>query len=150
MGNWITVNMKGKVNKEEAREMVEWLKFSRETFSSIAEEQLGVYYLQIITSVCGINNWVGADGNINVTGNVFERDCETEDLFNEVKALCNKFKTLELTIHVGGDYESTKCVATIVGNNERVEKLPPQIEELGEISSDNIRENFLQALGVIL
>lgn len=148
MGNWITVGMVGSANKEDAKRMIEWLTFSRETYSSVAYEKLGVYYLQISSSVYGLNKWIKEDGIINVTGNVFERDCEVDELYEEVKALCNEFKSLELTVHIGGDYESTKVVATIVGNSESVELLEPQIEELNEISMNATMERLGDALGI--
>lgn len=150
MGNWIIVNMEGNVSKEEVNELIKYLKVDKSTYSSLAEEELGVYYLQVSSGICGLGEWINEDGSISAIGNVYERDCEPEDLFNEVKALCGKFKSLDLTIHVGGDYESISCVATIVGNSERVEKLPPQIAELGEISSDSMKDNFLKALGMKL
>lgn len=141
MGNWITVNIKGKVNKEEAKQLIEWLTVDKQTYSSMAEEQLGVYYLQISRGVFGLRQWVKEDGTINSLGNVYERDCEASDLYSEVQSLCKRFKSLELTVHIGGDYESTKCVATIVGNKDKVELLEPQIENLGEISADQIKGN---------
>lgn len=150
MGNWITVNIEGKVNKDEAKEMLEWLTVDRQTYSSIAEEQLGVYYLQISQGVCGLGDWIKEDGTLSGIGNVFERDCEPQDLLNEAQVLCKQFKSLELTVHVGGDYESTECVATIIGNKDKVELLEPQIKTLGEISTDQMQNNLLKALGLKL
>ena len=70
------------------------------------------------------------DGTIDAKGNVYERDCEVDDLLNELTALSNKFRTLEMLLHIGGDYESTLCKATIKVENGVVELLEPQLKEV--------------------
>lgn len=130
MGNWITVNAIGKVDIEEARVMIDMLKYDNKTYTSIAEKELGVFYLQFGKGVFGLNQWINEDGSIFAAGNVFERDCDVEDLVNELSALANKFTSLDMELHIGDWYESLKCVATVKVKNGIAKKFEPQIDIL--------------------
>lgn len=148
MGNWRTVQIIGEVkNYEEVGQLINYLTVDKNNYTSKAYND-DIYYLQFGIGLCGLNQWVNFNGKINTIGNVFERDCEIEDLEKELNILANKFKSLDITLHVGDDYESLDCVASFIVKNGRVEKHDPLVKEIESISLERMEMNLKKALGI--
>lgn len=146
MGDWRTIELKGNVhNEEDVNKIIKYLTVSRETYNSEAYDY-GIYYLQFGTGLCGINQWVNEDGTIDICGNVYERDCEVEDLQSELTILANKFHSLDMVLHVGDNYESKDCVVSFMVKNGKVEKVDPMISELSGIDNGRMMSNLFKAL----
>jgi hypothetical protein len=146
MGNWRTVEIKGMVQDiNEAREIIAYLTVDRKSFESPASND-DIFYLQFGRGLCGLNQWVKSDGDIDVCGNVYERDCEIEDLESELTTLAKKFPSLLLELNAGGDYESTDCVATFFVKNGKVKRMDPVTKYLGGIEKDRVMYNLLRQL----
>lgn len=145
MGNWRTVNIVGKIGKKECKEAINFLTVDF-NYNSKASDELDIFYLQFSESLCGLGNWVKNDGTINAVGNLWERGCSIDALEDELIKLSNKFKTLEIKLHAGDDWEDLKCVATFNVKDGVVIKLPPEIDRLKEISNEEMAFNLLKQL----
>ena len=104
---------------EEAKEMIKELR-SDDIWETPA------WGFAINFSLCGLNQWVKESGDIIGIGNLSERDCEIEDIEMGLEYLTNKYPSIELTLHAGGNYESQDCVATFEVHDGIVEKKEPQ------------------------
>lgn len=140
MGDWRTVNIKGKISKDEVNAAREFLK------SDYYRED-SVYYLQFSEGLCSVGEWVKEDGTIDAIGNVYERDCNNEDLLRELTVLAEKFPTLDIILHSGSNWESLTCSASFVVKDGKCEQKEPMIPELHEISSAQIYTNLAKAFG---
>jgi hypothetical protein len=146
MGDWRSVNIKGKVtDKEKVKEIRDYLKYNSKTYGSKAEKD-GIYYLQFGEGLCGLNEWIDYDGNIDALGNVFERDCENSDLLKELTILAEKYPCIDLVLHSGDNYESLICTASFVVKDGIVKQEPPMIDELEKMSNDKMQANLYKAL----
>ena len=122
MGNWTTVHISGTCDKKDIPALKkevnvgdDWKKFHCLCFTRV--------------SICGLGNWV--DENISALGNLAERDYGVNDVAEQLKKLVRVAPSLNLKIHVGGDYESLDCVATVncIGGKITVDK--PEIPRTG-------------------
>jgi len=148
MGDWRTVQLVGKVaDKSEVEGIIKYLKVDKNSYDSLAYDD-GVYYLQFGSSLCGINQWVNSNGKISVIGNVYERDCELDDLEKELNVIAKKYNSLDLVLHAGGSYESTECTASFIVKNGIVKRCEPMVKEIDKISKDRIQSNLFKALGM--
>jgi len=146
MGNWRTVELKGKVtNRDEIEKMIDYLTVDQNSCTSQAYND-EIFYLQFGTGLYGINQWINNDGSIDICGNVYERDCAIEDLHNELSILAAKFPSLELILHVGGDYESTECILSFIVKNSEVKKVKPLVNKLNGIDKERAMANFFKAI----
>lgn len=146
MGNWRTVELKGKMsNQDDVKGIIEYLTVDRKDYESKASED-GIFYLQFGSGICGINQWVGSNGEIDVCGNVYERDCEVDDLERELNRIAACYPSLDMVLHVGGDYEDTNCVASFIVRDGLVQKVEPLINELSGINSGYMKQNFMKAI----
>jgi len=100
--------------------------------------------LTITNGLCGLGNWVKPV--VNAVGNLAERNYTVESVANVLKLIAEKWDGVELTIHVGGDYESDECIATVILKNGKVDILPPQIEKLPELDEDIIIDRLMSQL----
>jgi len=127
MGNWRTVNIEGKMNPNEAKEMISLL--SKE----YAWRGKPYSCLAITEGLCGIGQWIDNSGNIYARGNLAERDYDNDDIEKALKFLAEKFPSIELVLHSGEDWESLDCSATFHVGNGTVIKCDPEIERLDPI-----------------
>lgn len=140
MGDWRTVNIKGRISKDEVNAARDFLK------SNYWRED-GVYYLQFSEGLCSIGEWIREDGIIDVIGNVYERDCENEDLLAELTVLAEKFPTLDIILHSGSNWESLTCSASFVVKDGKCEQKEPMIPEIHAIPSAQMYMNLAKSLG---
>ena len=147
MGNWRTVQIIGEVkDKNEVDSIIKYLTVGDDYESPASEDD--IFYLQFGEGLCGLNQWVKNNGKINIVGNVYERDCEIEDLEKELKILADKFKSLDIILHTGGEYESLDCIASFEVHNGMVERKEPLIKGLDEFDKDRMQMNLMKALGI--
>ena len=136
MGNWTTVNITGTCSKED----LPALKYAINTGNDWDK----FHCLCNTGGLCGLNDWAGE--SIDVQGNLAERDYDNEDIAEQLRKLIEVAPSLDLEVHVGGDYESTECVATINCRNRNVTIDDPEVKVLSDISEDQIRENLMRAI----
>lgn len=136
MGNWTTVHIYGICNENDVDALSnaintgdDWRKF---------------HCLCNSGGLCGLGDWAGE--RINVVGNLAERDYGTSDIVQQLKKLAEVAPSLDVVIHVGGDYESLECVDTIKCKNGEVTIVEPQIKTLPSIPEERIRENLMKAI----
>lgn len=134
MGNWRRVQIIGTCKKDEV--------YLLRKAISVAAPFHCLSYTQVI---CGLGDW--AKENINVVGNLAERDYQPVDIITALhKYIVLKVPSLELIIRIGGGYESDSCVGVIKVKNEIIEYLSPDINKMPEISKDHIRKNMYRAM----
>lgn len=138
MGNWRTVNIKGKIDKKDVGDIVGFLSDDAGWYSPAACLTMGL-------SLCGLNTWVGVDGVIDASGNLAERDFDNDDIERALVFLAEKYPSLELTLHSGSDWESLECSATFIVANGKCTRMEPQIKELQEIRMLPLSEYFKRA-----
>lgn len=136
MGNWTTVNMVGKCAPEDVKNIKGFINYDDdwEKFNCLSNTG----------GLCGLNDW--ADEKISVIGNLAEQDYSTDDIKEALDEIVKLAPSLELKVHVGGDYESLDCIATVEAKEGVVEVKGPEIEKLMEIPSAQINGNLLSTL----
>lgn len=137
MGNWTTVNMHGVCSKKDLPKLKEAVCIGNdwERFGCLSHSG---------NSICGLGAWPAE--TINAIGNLSERDYGAEDVKNELQALADACPSLEMKVHIGGDYESKKCIATVTCTKGRVTLGKPEIETLADIPADQIQGRILSSL----
>ena len=115
MGNWTTVKIEGTCSKED----LPALKGAINT----GDDWDSFHCLSNSGGIFGLGDW--SDTEINVVGNLAERDYSKQDVEKQLKVLLRLAPSLEVNIHIGGDYEDRKCVATVVCKDGYVYIDPP-------------------------
>lgn len=136
MGNWRTVDMKGRIAREDVADIC--------SFLSDCEGCGDAWCFTMGLSLCGLGRWVGEDGNIDVSANLYERDFDNDDIETALKILAERYPSLELTLHSGSDWESTVCSATFHVHNGTVERCDPEVETIRECRCISLDEYFRQ------
>lgn len=142
MGNWRTVDMRGRMNPVAAKEMIEELTYG-DDWSKWATDAA---CLMMNHSLCGLNQWVNNDGTIDTVGNLAERDFDNDDIEKALTFLAFKYPSLEMTLHSGSDWESTVCSATFHVKDGKVQRCEPEVENIREISDEVMQSRLLGAL----
>ena len=136
MGNWTTVNIKGTCDADELpalRDAVS-LDYSDEDWHCLTGGG----------GICGLPVW--AFERIDVTGNLAERDYGHQDIADTLEWIMKKAPSLDVKVHVGGDYESLDCVATITAKDGKASIGDPEVERLEDIDQGQMQANFLAQL----
>ena len=94
--------------------------------------------------ICGLPNWAGEQ--IDVIGNLAERDYGPEDVAEALATIAALCPTLSVLVHVGDHSESSTCVATVMAVNGDVSVGDPQIESIPEITSEQMQSNMMNQL----
>lgn len=94
--------------------------------------------------VCGLPNW--AAENINVVGNLGERDYSPEAVAQAAEDLSQVAPSLCLEIHCGGNYESDECVATVILRDELATVVGPKIPTVPALNEVAMRTNLFARL----
>ncbi len=139
MGNWTIVEMEGSCDSEEVSVL------QREVaFDMNADEWENFNCLSATNGICGLGNWAGR--TIDAVGNLAERDYGAEDVAEVLEDLVKVAPSLNLKVHVGGEYEDKKCVATVTCYRGVVTIGSPEIKSIGEISEEQMRENLIKQI----
>ncbi len=141
MGNWRTVRIVGTCDPKEVPAVkAECQSDNFENWHCLSYQKRG--------SMCGVNEWPAAQ--MDVTGNLSERDYTVDDVFEQCKKLAAVAPSLAIKIHCGGDYEDKKCIATVAVDKGAVAILPPQVQELDGIDDATLTRNLFKAIGGVL
>lgn len=136
MGNWTTVNMIGKCNEEDVSALKQAI--------TVNDDYENFHCLSNTGGLCGLNDW--AEEQINAIGNLAERDYDADDIAEELKKLSEIAPSLNLVVHVGGDYESLDCIHTVKCKDGKVDILEPEVKQLMGIPKGQMEGNLLKAM----
>jgi hypothetical protein len=131
MGNWTTVHISGTCKTED-------LPALRKAVNT-GDDWDAFHCLCNTGGLCGLGDWTGE--TMSAIGNLAERDYDVEDVAEQLKELAKVAPSLNLKVHVGGDYESLDCVATVICKDGVV-----TIKELPSIPQGQIEGNLIKAL----
>jgi hypothetical protein len=137
MGDWRRVRVVGTCESEpERRKLRELLAvgFADERWDCLCSG-----------GVCGLPNF-GGSSEFDVVGNLGERGYDEESVAGHLRVIAEACPSLALRVHVGDHYEEKGCVATVVleAGEVRIEK--PEVEEIPEFSSAQIRDGLMSQL----
>lgn len=136
MGNWRTVRIIGKVAQSEVKALKE--------ACTPNEKHENYHCLSIEEGLCGLGDWV--DEEMDVGGNLAERNFDVEDVASVLEELVKAAPSMSLKVHCGGDYEDTKCVATITVRDNKVEIGEPEVEFVVGASKDEMTGRLYKAM----
>lgn len=94
--------------------------------------------------LCGLPLW--AAEQIEAVGNMAERDYDAAAVGRHLRALATVAPSLAVKVHVGGDYESDTCVATVQLANGEVAILPAEVATIEEISEEQVAQALVNSL----
>ncbi len=123
MGNWRTVNITGTIAAEHVDPLRRHLTADYDDMSSDAWTNFGP--LTIVQSMVGLNDWVAE--KIEARGNLAERDYSVEDVAEHLRNLVAIAPSMALSVHCGGESESSECVATVTVRDSAVSVKTPQV-----------------------
>ena len=84
--------------------------------------------------------------SFEVVGNLAEREFGPVDVRDTLLRLAVLAPGLEVTCHLGVDYEGDECTDTIRLKNGCADILPPEVATLPEIPMTQAMSHFLEAL----
>lgn len=133
MGNWRTVNIIGTCEAGELPVLKYMASYDRKKFERFGPLSTG-------ESLCGLDHWPAE--NMNVSGNLAERDYSVEDVATHLRELVLVAPSLNLKIHCGGEHESLECVATITVEKGLVTVGLPECQEIRDMSAAETNERI--------
>lgn len=136
MGNWRTVRIVGTCDAEDLDALRDAIQ--------VGPQLQRMHCLSSGSGMCGLGDWPSTD--IDVTGNLFERDYDVQDVADTLEKLVQVAPSLDIVVHCGGDYESTAVENTIVVSLGRVSIEDPQVETTGSISETEMGSKFMASL----
>lgn len=125
MGNWRTVDMRGRIAPEDVADIRRFLSNDRDCGDA--------WCFTISLSLCGLNDWINDDGSIDTSGNLYERDFDNDDIEKALRVLAERYPSLELTLHSGSDWEELECSATFHVKDGVVRRCAPEVEKVRPI-----------------
>jgi hypothetical protein len=132
MGNWRTVNIQGTCAAEE-------LPALRKSIT-VDKDYENFHCLSNSGGMIGLGNWPAEQ--MDVTGNLAERDYSVNAVAWQLEELMILAPSLRLKVHCGDEYESLQCIATITVGDRQVSIGDPEIERLPEISREQFEKNY--------
>lgn len=136
MGNWTTVKLEGSCSAEDLPAL--------RAAVNTGDDWEAFHCLCNTGGICGLGDWTGTE--IDAVGNLAERDYDKDDVAEQLRELVKVAPSLKVDAHIGGDYESKECVATVICDGGRVTIEPPRIQEIPEISQAQMQSAFLEAI----
>lgn len=131
MGDWRTVNIVGSIGPAEV-----------EPLRAHLAQHFGP--LSPTGHLFGLGDWPAAE--IDAAGNLAERDYSPHDVYDALWPLRIIAPSMRLTVHVGGDWESTECVATITMDGDGVFDGPPEVATVRPVDVATAMGRMLAAL----
>lgn len=159
MGNWRTVQIAGHMNPAEVDALrdalqipepptvpysdtsPEWEVYER------AVDAVGPASFTRQGSLFGLNDWVGP--TIDARGNV-GKDVSVEEIFDHLAKLVQVAPSLTVVVDVGGEWESTTCIATITVGDGVVVISDPEVSHVEGAGLGEGMERLVERLGRIL
>lgn len=140
MGNWRRAHLVGTCDRGEAGKLRRVIRMDL----SVPDFDQPFYPLSATGGVCGLPMW--PDEEIDAVGNLAERDYDAEDVADCLRKLLTVAPSLELEVHLGGEYEADECVATVVCRDGEVSVEEPRVDEVPEVPVGQMQENLLRSL----
>lgn len=94
--------------------------------------------------ICGLQMWPAE--RISALGNLAERGYSDEAIAEHLTELAALAPSLRVKVHVGGDYETDECVATITLDEHGARVGLPEIKELPKIGEGQMAMGLLAQL----
>ena len=135
MGNWTRVKIEGTCSAKDVPALGEALDPGKDWEN---------FHCLVCGGICGLPNW--ASSQIDVVGNLAERDYNAESVAETLIELMKIAPTLSVKVHVGGDYESDECVATVTANNGTAKVGEPEVTKIPELDAEVMQSNMLAQL----
>jgi hypothetical protein len=124
MGNWTTVSMRGTLAAEHVAAV-------REHITAKPDYSNFHCLTGSIAGLAGLGMW--AKEEIHADGNLAERDYGADSVAEVLRELVVIAPSLDLKVHVGGDYESTTTVATVTAKDGVVVIGPPEVDTVSGV-----------------
>ena len=138
MGNWKTVNLRGTLAAGEVEAAKQHLRL-KDDYSNFGPLSIGV------SGLSGLGDWVRQ--SINADGNLAERNYGVDSVADHLREVVAVAPSLTLKVHCGGEYEDTKCIATITVSDGQVTVGDPEVEVVNSIDEDVFRGRLFGAIG---
>lgn len=119
MGNWRTVRITGSCAKHDISALKKAITYRADNFHCLTS--VGIF---------GLRNW--ALESIDEVGSLVERDYSELDVASQLEKLAAIAPSLSVDVHVGGEYEDVKCIATVVVRNKHVSIVSPRVVNVAE------------------
>jgi len=94
--------------------------------------------------LAGLPNWGLAV--IDVVGNLGERGFDSEDVADALRTIGVIAPSLFVRVHMGGDYESAECVATVELCDGKTTIGEPKIKEIPDITEEQMEAALFRQL----
>ena len=137
MGNWRRVWIVGTCDRNDVPKLKKSIVTNRETWEPF-------HPLAHYGSLAGLPMW--AHEHINVVGNLAERNYTPEDVAETLRDIVKNVPSLYVDVHVGGDYESDECEATVACKAQKVTVTAPQTPAIPDIPPNQIQGNMMSAI----
>lgn len=137
MGNWRTVMIVGTCPQDQVDPLRDKLRFSVDSdgWGGLLEE---AECLWVSAGLCGLGEW--PEARMNVGGNLFERDYGVDDVRRALDACAAAAPGLDVKVHCGDDWESSKCIATVTKQPGSAAVVgDPEVPEVFGASEESIR-----------
>jgi len=136
MGNWRRVQIIGTCDSADVPKLREALK---------PTDDYSNWHCLMNGGLCGLPPW--ASEQINVVGNLAERDYTPHSVAETLLKLLGIAPSLDVKVHCGGDYESDTCINTVTARSAPlVAVLEPEVATIPEISADQMNGNLFEQL----
>lgn len=138
MGNWCTVNLRGSLAKEDVPKVIKFVTVLPDysNFNCLSGSLQGL---------AGLGMWPAEE--IHADGNLAERNYGEESVAETLREIVAIAPSLSLKVHCGGEYESTKCIATVTAENGVVLCGDPEVETVESISAEEFEGRLFKAIG---
>lgn len=102
------------------------------------------FHALVCGGLAGLPNW--ANETFSVVGNLAERELDAESVQEALEDLFGVAPGIECKVHIGGDYESSECVATVTATNGDALVGDPEIETIPDVPDHQMRSSLLSQL----
>ena len=137
MGNWKRVEIIGTCDPSEVNALraVVCVDFTDDRWTCISGS----------SGICGLPRWPNAQ--IRAVGNLGERDYSAASVADALNHYLRSAPSLDVRVHVGGDYESDECIATVRIDEGRYKVCKAEKETIPEIDPKQIEFNLGLVIG---
>jgi hypothetical protein len=141
MGNWHRAWITGTCAEAEVEPLRDAINCDYRNEDSLGDK-FGA--LAFTGGLAGVGMWPAKV--INAVGNTGERNMGAASIARHLEKLVKVAPSLKVKVHVGGDRETSVCVATVHCEGEKISVQGPEIPELPEISETQLAGNLFKSL----
>lgn len=133
MGNWTKVQIVGTCDAHEVHRL--------RGLIGVPYDDPGWSCLSFNGGLAGLPNWGGV--KIDAVGNLAERGYSEESIAEHARKLAFACPSLELKIHVGGDYESSDVISTVTVSKDEATVGEAEIDSLPNAPPGQAQANMM-------